>query len=189
MEEKSSVLAEVCRVLSVSGSNAAAQILCREYPFHPSTAKSRNYGPCESIKIFVRDGFVDRYAGHRLIFPPVLRLLSLMMPDEFPYQLLWKTEVTHPAYYELSATIDHLVPVSRGGSNEESNLVTTSMIKNSAKGNCTLEELGWTVHPKGNIGEWDGLLSWFVDFTETHPDLCEKSWIKSWFRAAKSFSS
>lgn len=189
MEDKSSVLDEVCRTLSLSGSNVAAEILRREYPFCPNSPISRKYGPFESTKIFARDGFVDRYSGLRLIFPPVLRLLSFMMPDEFPYQLHWKTEVTHPAYYELSATIDHLVPVSRGGNNEESNLVSTSMTRNSAKGNWTLEDLGWTLHAPGDIREWDGLIGWFIDFTETHPELCEKSWIRSWLRAAKSINT
>src|SRR5262245_2812857 len=39
-----------------------------------------------------------------------------------------------------SASIDHLLPESRGGSNEESNLVTACRSCNSKKNNRTLEE-------------------------------------------------
>jgi HNH endonuclease len=55
-----------------------------------------------------------------------------------------------PAFWEVGATIDHVVPVTRGGADDESNWVTTSMARNSAKMNWTLEELGWTLHPPGN---------------------------------------
>jgi hypothetical protein len=37
------------------------------------------------------------------------------LPERFPFHPNWKTDVTHPAYWEVSATIDHLTPVTRGG--------------------------------------------------------------------------
>ncbi|MFF0818704.1 HNH endonuclease [Rhodococcus sp. NPDC003318] len=49
---------------------------------------------------------------------------------------------THFAYWELFPTIDHIVPVTRGGADDESNWVTTSMLRNSAKAHWTLDELG-----------------------------------------------
>ena len=39
------------------------------------------------------------------------------------------------------------------------------MLRNGAKGNWLLEELGWSLHPPGDMESWDGLLGWFV---ETH---------------------
>ncbi len=131
----------------------------------------------ESTRVFVRDGFLDRYTGERLIFPPVLRVLSIVLPDKFPYHPNWKTVVTHPAFWKVGATIDHVVPVTRGGADDESNWVTTSMARNSAKMNWTLEELGWTLHPPGNFGEWDGLLHWFLEYTAT----TIISWEIRWF--------
>ena len=184
MEEKGSVIANICHTLTDRGPDAAARLLREEYPFCPDKPSSRKYGPQESTKIFIRDGFLDRYSGSRLVFPPVLRLLSLILPEDFPYHLHWKTEVTHPAYYELSATVDHLVPVSKGGSNEELNLVTTSMARNSAKGNWTLADLGWTLFPPGKMKEWDGLMSWYVDYCRSRPEIMTKSWAKAWYRAA-----
>ena len=62
------------------------------------------------FEIYLRDGFVDRYIGHRLKFPPVLRLLSMKFPDSFPFHKNWKMSDCHVAYWELMSTIDHIVP-------------------------------------------------------------------------------
>ena len=79
------------------------------------------------------DGFVDRYTVARLALPAALRTLSILLPDEFPFHPSCKMEITHPAYWELYATIDHVVPVTRGGADDLSNWVTTSQARNSAK--------------------------------------------------------
>src|SRR5437867_9292818 len=84
-----------------------------------------------------------------VIFPPVLRLVSRLLPNEFPYDLNWKMSRCHPAFCELFPTMDHVIPVSRGGTANLANLVCTSMLHNSAKANWTLEELGWKLHPLG----------------------------------------
>jgi len=133
----------------------------------------------------MRDGFQDRYTGERLIFPPVLRLLSAELPEAFPFHPNWKTDVTHPAYWELGATVDHLVPVSRGGRDDESNWVTTSMARNSAKGNWTLEELGWALQPPGDFLAWDGLINWFLQRTEENPRVLASPSMRHWHRAAR----
>ena len=140
MPDKASVLADVCRALTAGNSVAAAEALRSQYGFLAVPVSGRKYGPAESTPVFVRDGFVDRYSGTRLIFPGALRLLSHLLPVEFPYHPNWRTDQTHPAYWELTATIDHLVPVSRGGADSESNWLTTSMLRNSAKANWTIEE-------------------------------------------------
>jgi hypothetical protein len=58
----------------------------------------------------------------------------------------WKTDSCHFAFYELFPTIDHVVPISRGGEDEARNRVCTSMLRNAAKANFTIEELGWRMH-------------------------------------------
>jgi HNH endonuclease len=97
----------------------------------------------------------------------MLRLLSLLLPNEFPFQSNWKFDACHFAFWELFPTIDHVVPVSRGGSDREDNLVTTSMMLNAAKANFTLEQLGWTLHH--DVNRWDGLTSWFMRQTALEP--------------------
>jgi hypothetical protein len=58
------------------------------------------------------------------------------------------------------------------------------MARNSAKMNWTLEELGWTLHPPGNFGEWNGLLHWFLEYTASHAYLMGNPLVRRWHRAA-----
>jgi hypothetical protein len=162
----------------------AAATLSNEYPFAPSAATKRAYGRVESTRVFIRDGFIDRYSGQRLVFPPVLRILSVRIPEACPFHPNWKTSVTHSSYWELSATVDHVVPVSRGGEDAEQNWITTSMARNSAKLSWTVEELGWSIYPAGEMTEWDGLLGWFLEYTAENPGLRLNGSLKQWRRAA-----
>jgi hypothetical protein len=132
------------------------------YPFIPIERAIRRYTPSQCTAIFFRDGFIDRYSGARLIFPGTLRLLSKILKDDFPYHRNWRTDACHWAFYELFPTVDHKVPITRGGTNDPENLMTTSQLNNSAKANFLIEELRWTLHDPGNPQEWDGLTSWFV---------------------------
>jgi hypothetical protein len=153
----------VCQALRLGDSDTVSSLLKRDYPYAPDQITTRRYGPLESTRVFVRDGFIDRYTGEPLVFPPVLRIISAVLPVDFPFHPNWKTDVTHSAYWEIGATINHLVPVTRGGIDAPSNWVTTSMAHNSAKMNWTLEELGWTLHEPGDFHVWDGLMRWFVE--------------------------
>ncbi|MCY1257589.1 hypothetical protein D9M68_82000 [compost metagenome] len=140
-------------------------------------------------KVFLRDGFIDRYRGTRLVFPPVLRLLSHYLPGVFPYHKNWKMDKCHPAYWQLLATIDHVIPIARGGSDDETNCACCSMLTNSIKANWTLEELQWTLHPQGDLSEWDGMMRWFLDQVHQHPALLEEgpaaSYLNRWYGPAR----
>ena len=92
--------------------------------------------------------------------------------------------VTHPAYWEIGATVDHVVPVTRGGADDESNCVTTSMARDRAKMQWTLEELGWTMQPPGRMADWDGLMRWFLEFTGRHPETLAPGSVRAWHQAA-----
>jgi 5-methylcytosine-specific restriction endonuclease McrA len=184
MAEKSETIAAVCAALIKGDEATASSLLKRDYPFAPEPITTRAYGPVESVRVFIRDGFRDRYTGERLIYPPVLRVLATELPADFPFHPNWKTNVTHPAFWEVGATVDHLVPVTRGGADDESNWVTTSMARNSAKMNWTLAELGWSLRPRGDFSQWDGLLRWFLEFTVTHPETLAIGSVRQWHRAA-----
>lgn len=137
------------------------------------------------MALFIRDGFVDRYSGQRLVFPGTLRILSMLLPAEFPFQRNWRMADCHPMYWELCPTLNHVLPLARGGPDDESNWVTTSMRLNQAKANWTLEEIGWTLHPSGTVSEWDGLTGWFLDCVARHPKHLEHGYLKKWYSAAK----
>lgn len=184
--DKSKVVSEICTSLSEDNKEKCIEIIRKEYPFNYIKYEKRSYTKSKLTSIFIRDGFIDRYSGQRLIFPAVLRILSKEFPEDFPYHSNWKMNECHLAYWELFPTVDHLVPIARGGNNEDDNLVCTSMLRNSAKSNFTLEELGWGLLEPGEFTEWDGLLQWFIDYVEKNRDILEDAYINEWFKAAKN---
>ena len=184
MTAKSDALAAVCSRLANGKLDEAASLLRRDYPFAPEPITRSQYGPLESTRIFVRDGFIDRFTGERLVYPPVLRVLSFLLPEEFPFHPDWKAELTHPAYWELGAAVDHVVPMQHGGTDEEANWATTSMAHHAARMGRTLDELGWTLLPPGDVDEWDGMLRWFLDYAEAHPETLAYASVRQWHRAA-----
>ena len=95
----------------------------------------------------------------------------------------------HIAYWELFPTIDRVVPVARGGIDDEINWACCSMLTNSIKSNWTLEQLQWKLLPVGNINEWDGLLGWFVQQVSREPLLSENKYVKKWYGVAKEHAS
>jgi hypothetical protein len=138
------------------------------------------------MQVFLRDGFIDRYSGRYLVFPPVLRAISFALPEAFPYHPNWKTGECHPAFWELAATVDHVEPVTLGGTNDKANLVTTSMQRNMAKGNFTLREIGWTLHPPPGDKTWNGLTAWFLTYIEHHPEMLDlDSGVRAWHTVAE----
>jgi hypothetical protein len=182
--DPSTIIARALQSLRTNGAVAAGNILRGEYPFVPVTPEGRRYTELQSLQVFVRDGFVDRYSGQRLVFPGVFRLLSRLLPQEFPFHPNWKMAETHPAYWELFPTIDHVLPVARGGVDSEANWATTSMLRNAAKANWTLEELGWSLQPPGSLTDWDGLTKLFLDFIDSDRSVLEDSYLRRWHSAA-----
>jgi hypothetical protein len=185
MKDKAEAIKSICEALSASGTAEASEIARREYAFvlaPPSV--TRKFSEAQALRVYVRDGFVDRYSGGLLVFPPVLRVLTAQLPEEFPFHRNWKMEETHQAYWELFPTLDHVIPVARGGRDDEDNLVSTSMLRNSAKANSTLDELGWSLHPAGDMTRWDGMLAWCVEFIGNDEKLLKDKYIGRWYRAA-----
>ncbi|WP_307718294.1 HNH endonuclease [Rhodococcus zopfii] len=180
--EKAEVLARVADAIG-DGLEAGGEILRAEYPFAPPVKNSRNYTERQCLRVFYRDGFLDRYSGTRLVHPGALRTLAILLPEDFPFHTNWQMSRTHSAFWELCPTIDHQVLVARGGEDVESNWVSTSMLRNSAKAHWTLEELGWSLYPSGDHIQWDGLSGWFVDYLTGHPELMAEQYLATWFRA------
>ena len=127
-----------------------------EYPFHKLTAQGRNYTDKEKMAQFVRDGFIDRYSGQKLVNPGILKVLSYYMTETFPYHAHWKMEECHNAYWEFVPTVDHIYPVALGGTDSMDNWATTSMLHNSIKSNWTLEQLNWKLYDAGDFDKYDG---------------------------------
>ena len=158
--DRAEIIASVCDTLSADGTDRARRLIAEQYPHRPVVAAGHRYSKAQCVAVYLRDGYTDRYSGQRLVFPGTLRLLSLLLPDALPFHRNWKMSACHPMYWDLCPTIDHVVPVARGGLDEEANWVSTSMLRNAAKANWTLDELGWQLCPPGHRDGWDGLTGW-----------------------------
>jgi 5-methylcytosine-specific restriction endonuclease McrA len=149
-------LEQVVLALLSDGREAAAELLA---PIaHPRREVDVRTEPSETIvvSVYKRDRFHCRYCGCRVIPTQIMRLISELFPDEFPYHSNWKGGQTHPAIASRSPSLDHLVPWSQGGSNELENLVCACWVCNQIKGDLSLEQLGWDLLPIPET-DWDGL--------------------------------
>ena len=181
---KADVVANACAALSSNDLTRASEILQNGYPFIAATKVARRYTERQSLRVFYRDGFIDRYSGSHMVHPGALRLLSIVLPNEFPAHPNWDMSKSHIGFWELFPSIDHLVPVARGGLDDDTNWVTTSMLRNSAKAHWTLEELAWPLLPAGDITAWDGLANWYVNYLSERPQLRQQHpYLRRWFTA------
>lgn len=183
-EDKVDAIQAACLLVETGDIAGANDVINARYPFQPLSKSGRSYTPRTMTKIFVRDGFLDRYTGDRLVYPPALRLLSHYLPEAFPYHKNGKMTVGHYAYWELFPTIDHVKPVALGGPDIEDNWVCCSMLTNSIKSNWTLEQLRWTLLPSGDFSSWDGMIFWFVGRVAQDPNALKSSYLQGWHRAA-----
>jgi hypothetical protein len=94
--------------------------------------------------------------------------------------------VTHPAFWEMFPTIDHVVPVSRGGLDEQSNWVTTSQLMNAAKANWSLDQLGWRLLDPAPSDAWDGLTRWCLEFVHSREEVMRNDYVRKWVTAAQT---
>jgi hypothetical protein len=91
-----------------------------------------------------------------------MRLASGRLGTGFGYQKNWRSDLTHRLYWDLSTSLDHVGPVSLGGSWwEVSNLATACWRCQEQKSNLPLSDLGWTL--KRPEGSWDGLSGAYRD--------------------------
>lgn len=179
-------LRQVSEMLSSGDSVSAAEVLSSAFPTPPASTPRSPWSLARLTKVFIRDGFTDRYFGEPLVFPGALRALSVLSPSLFPYHRNWKQSLTHSIYWSHYPTIDHVVPVARGGADDESNVVTTSMLSNAAKSNWLLSELGWHTTHAPLAATWDGLLVWFCREYERNEKLRQEPSLRQWYKAAKS---
>lgn len=185
-KEKSAVISDIVSLLLEDNKTAAKMIIHQEYPHAQIQIEKRTYTMTQKMNQFLSDGFIDRYSGQKLLNPGILKIISHYFPKDFPYHPHWKMTDTHIAYWELTPTLDHIYPIAQGGQDNEKNWVTTSMKNNSIKSNYTIDELRWTLYPKGNLAEWDGLTGVFLKLVDRDKDLLKDSYIRSWYNVSKA---
>jgi hypothetical protein len=186
---RAAILAAVCAAVGQGRTDEAAEIVQREYPFAPVSVGKRRYTETQCMQVFVRDGFIDRYSGQRLVFPGTLRLISMMLPTQIPFHNNWKVDACHQVFWDLFPTIDHIKPIAHGGEDAHDNWVSTSMVLNSAKANFTLDKIGWDLHASGDMRDWDGLTGWFREQVGKNEDLLSSPYLRRWHSAAVRVNS
>lgn len=85
LPDKSEVVARICGRLEAGDKSGAQAIARDEYRFECPASAGRKCSERQMMAVFARDGFVDRYSGKRLVLPGALRLLSRLLPEEFPF--------------------------------------------------------------------------------------------------------
>lgn len=178
--DKALLLKNICELLQGGNKEHAANFASQHYPFVNNAVIKRHCSKLQMCRVFLSDGFIDRYSGEKLVFPGLIRLLSLEFPGLFKYHPNWKMTETHPVYWELFPTIDHIVPVARNGTNDAGNLATTSMLRNAAKANWLLDELGWSLYGKGTLQNWDGLTGCFLQLYNTQVRYQQDRYVSAW---------
>jgi hypothetical protein len=67
---------------------------------YPHPKMMHTFTEMQALSIFLRDSFIDRYSGSRLLFPQVLRVLSLALRGTMSVTLL------HPLRYAIRGRSD-----------------------------------------------------------------------------------
>ena len=191
MENPYNTILKVCSQIDLGNDSKAREIIQEEYPFKLHEKTARKIKDSQAFSIFKRDHFIDQYSGDRLIYIPTLRIINWKLKDDvFPYHPHGKMSKCHIAFWELIPSLDHVIPLARNGKDEEENIVTTSMLKNSIKANWTLKELGWKKIEVKNLPNWDGLVNWYIDFYQKNISdlrpLPNYSYFKHWYDIASN---
>ena len=112
----------------------------------------------DEMEVFCRDGWRCRYCGTRVVSRQARKILI----EEFPVETHWvrAENERHASLQCQAASLDHILPHSRGGDNERENLVTACGPCQFGRNQWTLEEVGF-MDPRDfppRVDEWDGLL-------------------------------
>ena len=116
---KTDTLEKIALQLLNQNSMKAVEILNNEYPFTFLDRSKRTYTETQKIKQYIKDGFIDRYSGERLVNPGLLKVISFYLPNDFPYHPHWKMDKCHNAYWELIPTLPGLLSLSFPGKDGE----------------------------------------------------------------------
>jgi hypothetical protein len=187
--ETINVIENACELILNNQKEQAKATINKHYKHNVEKIATRSMSNDDRLKIFMRDGFIDRYTGQKLLFPNVLRILSMELGDVFPFHPNWKMSDCHIAFWEFYPTCDHVIPIARGGENVAENIVTTSMKINSAKSNFLMEELGLKLYEKGSIKNWDGMITWYRKYIKNNQKILENNYIAGWHHALINFDN
>jgi 5-methylcytosine-specific restriction endonuclease McrA len=172
----------VSKMLAAGNHALARSTASERLPFTPRRRHKHNISDRDKLRVYLRDGFIDCYTGRRVWHPCALRLFAEFMPDLLPYHKNGRLDQCHILHWHLSPAVDHIVPVTRGGDHAPQNWITTSWGKNTLKSNMSLDELGWSIYPQGNLNHWDGGTGWYLAAMENETNFRDRAPYRKWYR-------
>jgi hypothetical protein len=101
-----------------SGADSAIRELASDLPVK---VPRRQPSPLTVVAVLRRNHFTCRYCGGQVVPTPVLRAVSLVWPDDIPWNRNWRADSTHPIHVTRSASIDHVSPHAHGGRGDMAN--------------------------------------------------------------------
>ncbi|MEZ4883139.1 MAG: HNH endonuclease [Chitinophagales bacterium] len=111
--------------------------------------------------IYVRDKWCCRYCGYEIFFSPSLKALETLAPDKGYYHRNGNKEKMSKLLLDRCGCIDHIIPITEGGTNDTDNLICACWKCNTRKSNDTTQN--WKRKIK-NISDlklannWDGFI-------------------------------
>lgn len=126
---------------------------------HSNITKTQRSGHDSYKKVvFETNNYTCCYCNRKTIDLEVLKVISRVIPDVFPYHKNWKFSETHILYWVYSTSLEHVIPLALGGKNDSSNMRASCYLCNDAKSDIKLEDLGWELSPNiDNENHWRGL--------------------------------
>ena len=111
-------------------------------------------------QVFCRDKWHCRYCNDAVFFSPILKVLESISPGHGYYHPNGKSDEMLTLFANKFASIDHIIPVTRGGENSIENYVTSCWECNLMYGNKTHKKGKPLPNPINSSGtKWDGLSS------------------------------
>jgi len=128
------------------------------------------------FEVWTRDNWVCRYCNEPVIFAPTLKILDSLSPKHGYYHAHGDENYMIPRFARAWASVDHVVPFSKGGEDTKDNLVTACWRCNNTISNQTESEGKPKLKPINKITaktDWDGMASLYLKLSDSKDEWTE----------------
>ena len=117
----------------------------------------------DQLHVFNRDNWTCKYCGDPVFFSPTLKLLEDKSPGHGYYQGHGKTGEMLELFRTKWASVDHIIPVTKGGQNNIENYATACWDCNLTLNDAVENKPEPDKINQDNIDtNWDGLVSLYL---------------------------
>ena len=111
--DKITTIKQSAKSILTGNIESAKNLINKEYPFKKLKPEGRSYTDKEKYEQFVRDGFIDRYTGEKLVNPGLLKVLSYYSRMHFHIRAIgrWKNVTVPTGNWSQQLTTSFLLPL------------------------------------------------------------------------------